>query len=60
MKCEVLISVNLYEYLLTIHSISHSPRGWTDQELGSAWLEHDFEPTTAARNKTGSYHFTNS
>jgi hypothetical protein len=36
-------------------SISHSPKGWTDQELGSAWLERDFEPATAARNKTGGY-----
>lgn len=36
-------------------SISHSPKGWTDQELGSAWLENDFEPVTAARNKSGGY-----
>lgn len=36
-------------------SILHSPKGWTDQELGSAWLEHDFEPVTAARNKSGGY-----
>jgi DDE superfamily endonuclease len=39
----------------TLSSISHSPKGWTDRELGSAWLERDFEPATAARNKTGSY-----
>ena len=44
-----------YYLLLTVSSISHSPKGWTDQELGSAWLECDFKPTTAARNKTGGY-----
>ncbi|THV04536.1 DDE-domain-containing protein, partial [Dendrothele bispora CBS 962.96] len=27
-------------------SISLSPNGWTDQELGSMWLEKDFEPKT--------------
>ncbi|KAF7971789.1 hypothetical protein HWV62_19919 [Athelia sp. TMB] len=36
-------------------SISHSPKGWTDQELGSAWLEHDFEPATSAKNTSGGY-----
>ncbi|KZP14232.1 CENP-B protein, partial [Athelia psychrophila] len=36
-------------------SISHSPKGWTDQELGSAWLERDFEPFTAAKNKSQGY-----
>ena len=36
-------------------SISHSPKGWTDQELGSKWLERDFEPATAARNPSGGY-----
>ncbi|KAJ3875282.1 hypothetical protein F5051DRAFT_430669 [Lentinula edodes] len=29
-------------------SILTSPNGWTDQELGSLWLEKDFEPVTAA------------
>jgi hypothetical protein len=28
-------------------SISISPNGWTDQELGSLWLEKDFAPATA-------------
>ncbi|KAJ3534000.1 hypothetical protein NM688_g7200 [Phlebia brevispora] len=36
-------------------SISHSPNGWTDQELGAIWLEKDFEPQTAARNSSGGY-----
>ncbi|KAF5345707.1 hypothetical protein D9758_013045 [Tetrapyrgos nigripes] len=27
-------------------SISISPNGWTDQELGLMWLEKDFEPNT--------------
>ncbi|GJE90483.1 DDE-domain-containing protein [Phanerochaete sordida] len=36
-------------------SISHSPKGWTDQELGSIWLEKDFEPQSAARNVSGRY-----
>jgi DDE superfamily endonuclease len=27
-------------------SISISPNGWTDQELGSAWLRNDFDPAT--------------
>jgi hypothetical protein len=30
-------------------SISHSPKGWTDQELGELWMMKDFEPATAAR-----------
>jgi hypothetical protein len=38
-----------------LNSISHSPKGWTDQELGSAWLERDFEPATAKRNQTQGY-----
>jgi hypothetical protein len=28
------------------NSISISPNGWTDQELGSAWLQNDFDPAT--------------
>ncbi|KAF5344348.1 hypothetical protein D9758_013264 [Tetrapyrgos nigripes] len=27
-------------------SISTSPNGWTDQQLGAMWLEKDFEPNT--------------
>ncbi|KAF8240103.1 hypothetical protein L208DRAFT_1128033, partial [Tricholoma matsutake] len=27
-------------------SVSVSPKGWTDQELGFKWLERDFEPNT--------------
>ncbi|PSR73938.1 hypothetical protein PHLCEN_2v10245 [Hermanssonia centrifuga] len=37
------------------HSISHSPKGWTDQELGCLWLKNDFEPQSAARNLTDGY-----
>jgi len=33
--------------------ICHSPKGWTDQELGSQWLERDFEPATKARMDPG-------
>jgi hypothetical protein len=33
-------------------SISHSPKGWTDQELGELWMIKDFEPATSARNMT--------
>jgi DDE superfamily endonuclease len=36
-------------------SVACSPNGWTDQELGAKWLERDFEPMSAARNKTGGY-----
>jgi hypothetical protein len=36
-------------------SISHSPKGWTDQELGEMWIIKDFEPTSAARNEAGGY-----
>lgn len=32
---------------LVFDSICHSPKGWTDQELGSYWLETDFNPITA-------------
>jgi hypothetical protein len=27
-------------------SVSVSPKGWTDQELGLKWPEWDFEPNT--------------
>ncbi|CAK5283406.1 unnamed protein product [Mycena citricolor] len=30
-------------------SISLSPNGWTDQELGTLWLKKDFDPQSAAR-----------
>ena len=33
-------------------SISHSPKGWMDQELGELWMMKDFEPATAVRNTT--------
>lgn len=33
------------------NSISISPNGWTDQELGYAWLQNDFDPAT--RDKAG-------
>ncbi|KAF8236324.1 DDE-domain-containing protein, partial [Tricholoma matsutake] len=33
-------------------SISHSLKGWTDQELGEMWIKKDFEPAT---NITGGY-----
>jgi hypothetical protein len=36
-------------------SISHSPKGWTDNKLWSAWLEQDFEPAMAKRNKSNGY-----
>jgi hypothetical protein len=32
--------------LKTDSSISISPNGWTDQELGFSWLKNDFEPGT--------------
>ncbi|KAE9384227.1 hypothetical protein BT96DRAFT_1100513 [Gymnopus androsaceus JB14] len=34
-------------------SISVSPKGWTDSELGSLWMQKDFIPMSAARNKFG-------
>lgn len=46
-------SIYYIKHELTFYSISHSPKGWTDQELGSSWLEKVFDPHTAARNKTG-------
>ena len=57
MQCEVScnclhITQNIANY---IGSISTSPKGWTDQELGSAWLERDLEPETLAKNKTSGY-----
>lgn len=30
-----------------LSSISISPNGWTDQELGALWLEKDFAPASA-------------
>ena len=36
-------------------SISHSAKGWTDQELGEMWIMKDFEPATAVWNITGGY-----
>jgi len=37
-------------------SISHSPKGWTDQELGELWMMKYFEPATAVRNTTQCHH----
>ncbi|KAF8811877.1 hypothetical protein BYT27DRAFT_7221312 [Phlegmacium glaucopus] len=36
-------------------SVACSPNGWTDQELGAKLLGGDFEPMSAAHNKTGGY-----
>jgi hypothetical protein len=36
-------------------SILHSPKGWTDQDLGSQWLEWDFKPATATCNTSNGY-----
>ncbi|KZT26594.1 DDE-domain-containing protein, partial [Neolentinus lepideus HHB14362 ss-1] len=36
-------------------SLSFSPKGWTDQDLGLKWLQQDFEPATAAKNPTAGY-----
>ncbi|KAJ7766469.1 DDE superfamily endonuclease-domain-containing protein [Mycena maculata] len=37
-------------------SISISPNGWTDQELGALWLEKDFTPASAERlDEPGDY-----
>ena len=33
-----------------LYSVSVSPKGWTDQELGLKWLERDFEPNTRPQN----------
>jgi hypothetical protein len=30
-----------------LRSISISPNGWTDQELGALWMEKDFAPASA-------------
>jgi hypothetical protein len=32
-----------------MYSISISPNGWTDQELGAFWLVKDFAPASAKR-----------
>ena len=59
MQCEVSVIYCSYIYsnhlVERLSSISHSPKGWTDQELGSQWLERDFEPATAARNTSNGY-----
>ena len=36
-------------------SISISENGWTDEELGSLWLEKDFHPMSQNCNKLGGY-----
>src|SRR6516164_9277073 len=35
-----------YSVITIAFSVSISPKGWTDQELGFKWLERDFEPNT--------------
>ena len=47
-QCTILI-------LIYACSISHSPKGWTDQELGTVWLKRDFKPETAAKVKWQSH-----
>lgn len=50
-----LDTVSQEQMLIGTHSISHSPKGWTDQELGLIWLKWDFHPTTAKRNISKGY-----
>jgi hypothetical protein len=38
--------VALMNLLIGNDSISVSPNGWTDQELGATWLQNDFGPAT--------------
>jgi hypothetical protein len=33
----------IFKSIHNIHSMSHSPNGWTDQELGLLWLEKGFD-----------------
>jgi hypothetical protein len=55
MQGDVNIASYSRKLILTTGSISISEKGWTDQELGSAWLEKDFHPLSDARNKSGGY-----
>ena len=48
MQGDVCSLLSLY-LLNAFNSISISPNGWTDQELGALWLQKDFAPTTAAK-----------
>ena len=48
----ILVTQGLYHSYFSrslpkfVDSISISPNGWTDQELGSTWLRNDFDPAT--------------
>ena len=40
----------MWSFFIDLYSVSVSPKGWTDQELGLKWLERDFEPNTRPEN----------
>ena len=42
----VLFPFQNIDLIIFANSISISPNGWTDQELGSQWLQNDFDPAT--------------
>lgn len=56
MSCKIYLCAMVSNLRLLYTSTAHSLKGWTDQELGSQWLENDLEPQSALRNKTGGYH----
>jgi DDE superfamily endonuclease len=43
-----------FHYITCLSSVSVSPKGWTDQELGLKWLEQDFEPNTRSTTSSTS------
>lgn len=56
-KARRVITIYIWDvdYLTRHYSVSCSPNGWTDQDLGSKWLERDFEPMSAVRNISNGY-----
>lgn len=45
-----------FQCIHKFYSISVSPKGWTDQELGATWLRKDFEPVTAIKLDSPNQH----
>jgi hypothetical protein len=43
----------IFVYSNFCRSISVSPKGWTDMELGYSWLVKDFHPSTVAKAAGG-------
>ena len=53
--CAGLLSATVYQNLYYNFSLTYTPKGWTSQEVAFKWMEKDFEPQSAAWNKSNGW-----